>query len=432
MARASVMLTNFTGGEQTQKLRGRIDLAKYANGCMTLQNFLVLPQGGAERRHGTEYIASAKYTDRKALLLRFEFSVTQKYILEFGHYYMRVFMDGAQVVSGESPYEIATPYAESHLSSLSFAQSADVLYIAHPSFAPRTLSRTGHTSWTLELFDWRNGPFLDQNTTSTTFTLRPVGSSSGIEGQSVYVDASSDTFASSWVGRWIRIPYTSPAQTLANSTRTYSSGSWTSSAWQVNGNWVLEYRFAEDNGDGELQYSLDEGVSWEMYEPLFGASYDWATIDGSLVASDFGGVKPRFRIYIPGNHGKFFYKFRLARTQRVGLLKITSYSSTTRVVAQVMQDATNLNRPTRLWALGAWSSATGWPAVTTFHQDRLFFASTPTQPQTVWGSKTGDYNNFEPGDDDDNALNFSLVANDVNYIRWMVSRGDLVLGGASG
>ena len=432
MARASVMLTNFTGGEQTPKLRGRIDLAKYANGCMTLQNFLVLPQGGAERRHGTEYIASAKYTNRKALLLRFEFSVTQKYILEFGHYYMRVFMNGAQVVSGASPYEIATPYAESHLSSLSFAQSADVLYIAHPSFAPRTLSRTGHTSWTLALFDWKNGPFFDQNTTSKTFTLRPVGSSSGIEGQSVYVDASSATFASSWVGRWIRIPYTSPAKTLANSTRTYSSGSWTSSAWQVNGNWVLEYRFEEDNGDGELQYSLDGGVSWEMYEPLYGASYDWTTIDGSLVASDFGGVKPQFRIYIPGNHGKFFYKFRLARTQRVGLLKITSYSSTTRVVAQVMQDATNLNRPTRLWALGAWSSATGWPAVTTFHQDRLFFASTPTQPQTVWGSKTGDYNNFEPGDDDDNALNFSLVANDVNYIRWMVSRGDLVLGGASG
>jgi hypothetical protein len=164
MARASVMLTNFTGGEQTPKLRGRIDLAKYANGCMTLQNFLVLPQGGAERRHGTEYIASAKYTDRKALLLRFEFSVTQKYILEFGHYYMRVFMDGAQVVSDASPYEIATPYAESHLSSLSFAQSADVLYIAHPSFAPRTLSRTGHTSWTLELFDWKNGPFFDCQT----------------------------------------------------------------------------------------------------------------------------------------------------------------------------------------------------------------------------------------------------------------------------
>ena len=492
MARTSVMLTNFTGGEQTPKLRGRIDLAKYANGCTTLQNFMVLPQGGAERRHGTEYIASAKYSTRKALLLRFEFSITQAYILEFGHYYMRVYMDGGQVVSGSTPYEIVTPYAETQLAALSFAQSADVLYIAHPSFAPRQLSRTGHTSWTLSLFDWKNGPFFDENTGSTTFMLTSIGGSTGFANESVYITASAATFVSTDVGRWVKFRYTSPAEVITDSSHEggtdVTSGTtvctpigstgqyqcvtatnvnpnstvcqfqpslaagwtwlcsedvttpgtdpddytWNGTEWSVNGPWVLEYRFEEDTGDVQLQYSLDNGVNWDLYENLSGANFDWATVEGDLNKDDYGGVTPRLRLFAIGSTAEFFYKFRLLRDERLGYMKITSYISTTKVAALVMSDVTHLNRANRLWSLGSWSGTSGWPSVVTFHQDRLFFASTPTEPQTVWSSKTGDYNNFESGDDDDNALNFSLVANDVNYIQWMVSRGDLVLGGASG
>lgn len=46
-------------------------------------------------------------------------------------------------------YTITTPYVEADLSTLQIAQSADVITIAHPNYAPRELSRTGHTSWTL-------------------------------------------------------------------------------------------------------------------------------------------------------------------------------------------------------------------------------------------------------------------------------------------
>jgi hypothetical protein len=46
-------------------------------------------------------------------------------------------------------YEISTPYSASDLSALNFIQSADVITLVHPTYAPRTLSRTGHTSWTL-------------------------------------------------------------------------------------------------------------------------------------------------------------------------------------------------------------------------------------------------------------------------------------------
>jgi hypothetical protein len=46
-------------------------------------------------------------------------------------------------------YEIPTPYAESDLASIKFAQSGDVLTLTHPSYAPRELRRNGATDWTL-------------------------------------------------------------------------------------------------------------------------------------------------------------------------------------------------------------------------------------------------------------------------------------------
>ena len=45
--------------------------------------------------------------------------------------------------------EITTTYTEDELRSLKFAQSADTLYIVHPSHAPAKLTRTSHTTWTL-------------------------------------------------------------------------------------------------------------------------------------------------------------------------------------------------------------------------------------------------------------------------------------------
>ena len=46
-------------------------------------------------------------------------------------------------------YEIATPYVEADLFNLRYAQSADTMYIVHPSYDIRILTRTGSASWTL-------------------------------------------------------------------------------------------------------------------------------------------------------------------------------------------------------------------------------------------------------------------------------------------
>jgi hypothetical protein len=46
-------------------------------------------------------------------------------------------------------YQISTPYVEADLFNLRYAQSADTMYIVHPSYDIRILARTGSAAWTL-------------------------------------------------------------------------------------------------------------------------------------------------------------------------------------------------------------------------------------------------------------------------------------------
>lgn len=80
---------------------------------------------------------------------------------------------GAYVSGGSVAeiYEIATPYATADLPALKFTQSADTLYIRHPAYIRRTLTRTGHTNWFLNTQLNGDGPYLPTNVTATTLTL---------------------------------------------------------------------------------------------------------------------------------------------------------------------------------------------------------------------------------------------------------------------
>lgn len=46
-------------------------------------------------------------------------------------------------------YTLVTPYAEADLGLLKVVQSADTMYLTHPSYAPRKITRTGHAAWTI-------------------------------------------------------------------------------------------------------------------------------------------------------------------------------------------------------------------------------------------------------------------------------------------
>ena len=92
-------LNNFNAGELSPLLSAREDLAKYQNGCSIMENLIPIPQGGAQKRPGTKYIAEVKDSDAKTRLLPFEFSTSQSYIIETGNQYMRFFTDGAKIIT---------------------------------------------------------------------------------------------------------------------------------------------------------------------------------------------------------------------------------------------------------------------------------------------------------------------------------------------
>lgn len=145
----SIIQRSFAGGEIAPALYARSDQVKYQSGLQTCENFIVMRHGGVANRPGTKFICEVKSSANKVRLIRFQFNASQTYVLEFGNLYMRVIKNGVQLTVSGTPYEIVTPYVTADLAALNYVQSGDVVTITHPNYAPRTLSRTGDTSWAL-------------------------------------------------------------------------------------------------------------------------------------------------------------------------------------------------------------------------------------------------------------------------------------------
>lgn len=159
MPRANPITVAWNAGEFSPRMVARVDFNKYDNAASLLENLLPLPQGGLTRRPGSRFVAEAKDSSTLAILIPFQFSTEQAYMLEFGDQYIRVYRNQGQVLSGGSPVEIASPYLEADLYELKFAQSADVMWLVHPNYKPKKLSRTSHTAWTLTDYTPTGDPF---------------------------------------------------------------------------------------------------------------------------------------------------------------------------------------------------------------------------------------------------------------------------------
>ncbi|HHS9465451.1 TPA: hypothetical protein ACTWZ9_000954 [Raoultella planticola] len=154
--RANLIKTNFTAGEISPRLMGRVDIARYANGAKIIENAVCVVQGGVVRRPGTRFAAAAKYGDRTARLIPYVFNRSQAYMLEFGDGYLRIYQNGQQLVNDDNtPYEIASPYTVDMLSEVNYVQGADTMFLVHQSVPPHRLQRKGQTDWVLE-----SAPFI--------------------------------------------------------------------------------------------------------------------------------------------------------------------------------------------------------------------------------------------------------------------------------
>lgn len=194
MANVRTLQRAFSGGEMSPEMFGRIDDVKFQTGAAKLRNFIAKPQGPVENRSGFGFVREVKDSTKKTRVIPFTYSTTQTMLIEVGAGYFRFHTQGATLLvgspaayngataytvgslvsqsgsnyyciaatTGNAPpnatywypiptaaYEIPNPYAEADLFDIHHVQSADVLTLVHPNYAPRELRRLGATTWTL-------------------------------------------------------------------------------------------------------------------------------------------------------------------------------------------------------------------------------------------------------------------------------------------
>lgn len=345
--RAAPAQVAFNSGELSPKVAARVDQSVYATGCSVMENFIPAIEGPAVKRGGTRYIASTKTASQRAWFVRFEVDAQNAYMLEFGNLYIRIFWNRA--VLG-APLEVVTPYTSADLVNaaggfaIDYVQSGDILYLACAGHAPRKLSRTAHTTWTLSTYSPTGGPFQDVNITATTVY---ASAATGV----VTLTASAAIFTADLVGTLfyveqktvIDIEQWEPGKSITAGDVRRSGGK----NYQAV-NTATTGTSTPTHTEGSV-YDGDGGVQWTFLE----AGYGWVTI-----------------------------------TAAAGL------TATATVLSRLPGGCVTAGNATTKWAYGAWSSAEGWPDVVTFYLDRLVWM----RGANWWMTVAGDYEVMEARD----------------------------------
>lgn len=393
MPKASPIITSFNSGEWSPLMAGRADIKYYPSACRKLRNFIPTPQGPARFRPGFRFVAEVKTSGQRTWLWRFEFNVEQAYVLEFGHNYIRFFSNHGVVESGPGvPLEVASPYSSADLTAsdgtfnLRFVQSGDVVYICHPSYAPRKLTRTGASAFSIAIASLFCGPFQDVNPdeTVTVYSSASTGA--------VTLTASSAIFTANCVGTQFFLE-----QRKTNDIPQWEAGKavLVNDLRRSDGKTYIALNGATTGGMKPVHsvgavYDGDTGVQWQFQDP----GYGWVTIS----AVGGGGT-----------------------------------TATANVVSQLPYGCVGAGQATTRWAFSAWSASEGYPTVVTFFRERLTFL----RGQDGWMSVAGDYENFSRKDSgglitDDMAVVFTISSDRANRIEWACPSDIALLIGTAG
>lgn len=410
--RASPILGSFNSGELSPRLEGRQDIAKYANGLKTCENYIPLIQGPAMRRGSWRFVAPIKDQTQRAWFMPFQFNTQQAYVLEFGNLYIRFWTNHGQLLNAGVPYEIASPYSSADLVDadgqfqLDFVESADVVYITHPNYAPRKLSRLAPTNWTLTTMQPIGGPFKTANTSTTTvYASAQTGT--------VTLTASAPIFSAGHVGSLFQLSRKS----------TSSITQWSQPDQISNGDLRISdgktYKAISPNpaGSEPRVTGPDKPVHTQ------GALWDGGDVEKGnyyTPAGSTSGVTARVGVlwnYEDPGYGVVLITGLIDAQNVTGtVVPMTTASSQ----AQLPADAVGAANASTQWAFGAWSSVEGWPTNVSLFRQRLAFG----RGQTVWLGVAGDYENFNARDlnglvTTDAAITATLVSRQVNSIQWM-------------
>ncbi|WP_297082378.1 EamA family transporter [uncultured Demequina sp.] len=464
MPRATPLQPSLNAGEFGPRMVARTDFGKYPLGCATLENMIPLPQGGAMRRPGTMFVAEARDHDAKPRLIPFQFSTHQAYVLEAGNGYFRFFKDRGRIDAAATDAVVANGDFAADIAgwddrsagggAIAHDAAAGMLSLAaagggNAAHAEQAVATTATGQEHVLRFRIAGAP-------GDTVTLR-IGSTS--EGTEVVDDVE---FGTGWhvfaftpdtspfylqfryeAQKTIRIDDVSLIDAAAVEVgMPYGTADLPSLkvAQSADTMWICH----ETHPVHKLTRSGHS--SWSLTEMLFHDGPWFAVNATATTLSPSAASGTGITITASGtegiNGGAGFADADIGRLVRIeygsdwGHALITAVASPTSVTADV-STAFGGTTASSQWRLGAWSGTTGYPRAVAFFEQRLAFAGSTDRPQTFWLSQSADFENMRPDDgagsvEDDDALDYTISADQVNAIRWMAPGQKLFIGTVGG
>ena len=167
MQKVRVPINSFQYGEVSDSLSMRVDTPIYSASASTIQNMVVMAEGSLIKRKGLEnhinhgITYDAAYPEQ-SVLVPFVYDDNEQYIVSIQHQALKVYQiasnDGSvisinvNITAGTDG--VAVPFDREFLKEYTTAQLGDVLYICHPLFAPRLLTRTSLTTFEISTFSF--------------------------------------------------------------------------------------------------------------------------------------------------------------------------------------------------------------------------------------------------------------------------------------
>lgn len=496
MPRVTHIQTNFTAGEISPRLMGRVDISRYANGAKTIENGIPLIHGGVVRRPGLLKIDTINNGDTR--LIPFIFSTTQAYMLVFGDHTMRVYQNRAPVMNPAAPaqvYQIATPYSAAMLKDLDYVQGADTMFITHPNVPMQRLQRFADDLWVLEPTPLVVEPFDEiGHRFNATMTLSAI-----VQG-SATATSSAATFNQGDIGREIvagtgiaKITgFTSATSVTVSITHAFSQAVYGANLWLINASPQANLTPSGKEPIGtsitltSSKTVVTPGVTNQTTKPVTGrttggfgsmlsVTNHGYSVGDTIALAGAGVLDGQYHVAIVSDVNTFFIDLiwiqgdagsdpppytnsetvtrvgivgvaatssevplNIFRTEDVGkvirinrgIVKITAVNSPSQVTGDILTalDAV-VTAPPNAWTLesSVWNPINGYPRTVTLYEQRLIAGGSPGFPQSVWGSRTGEYLNFTPGVKDDDAFSFTVVSDEINPIAHL-AQTDILIG----
>lgn len=402
---------NFTGGELSPDLYGRVDIQKYSTGCKLLENFIILPFGGVSNRAGTLYCGTTSKPTSRCYLAAFVRSADYAIVMAFEDKCITFYRDGVQITVDNKPVTVDTPYTSDELFDIRYTQSADIVFLTHPNHPPQQLMHYADDNWMLKSFEFNNGPFMTINSDDDLKI-----SSSGVDG-AVTLTATGDVFVSEHVGALWQFTHfidTRTEQISATGNQETGSIRLKGATWKMTTHktWT---------GKVEVKRSYDNGTTWNVLRSYVSAD------DFNITTDDTEDDDCLIKAVAEITKGTCQVELTVVGYNLDGVVKITEIANKKSAKAKVVSWLGD-GKATNNWSEGSWSVKNGFPSCCNFHQDRLVFGGTKAEPQKIWMSCTSDYNNFvthTPLQSDD-AITIPLLARDINKVRSLISMDGLI------